>query len=554
MNASIRMILVLTLIAAVAAGLLAGINAWTEPIIEENTAIRLQETLAKVIDADEFVEEEIEDRLTMWLANKGGDHVGYVVQYLGGGYSSAGINVLVGIDTAGAVTGVEIFAHSETPGLGDKIENPSWLQRFEGQDFETGIDVDNISGATASAQGVIGSVRNALEYVALYAGLLEPPVEIDFGEIPDGTYTGTGRGFGGDITVEVTIADGRLAEVVVLSHSDTPGYVEPALDAIPDRMVDEQQLDVDIVSGSTASSNGIINAVRDALSEFVGEELEDVDIEALASGRYIGTASSFGGDLTVEVAVAGGKITDITVLSHTDTEDIAEPAFEEVIERMLNEQSLEVDLVSGATISAEALLLAVENALRGTVIIHVPDLSDGVYVGEAEGFSGQIRVAVTVEAGEITGIEIVDHSDTPEIANPAFDEMIDAVLESQALDVDFVSGATISCEGFIEAIREAFLSGPQLEISAVPDGEYTGRADGFYDEIEVRVVVAGGEISEIEVTEEQDTPEIARPAFEQTIERIINAQSLDVDNVSGATISVNGLLDAVETALRSAGE
>ncbi|MFW6270683.1 MAG: FMN-binding protein, partial [Bacillota bacterium] len=71
------------------------------------------------------------------------------------------------------------------------------------------------------------------------------------------------------------------------------------------------------------------------------------------------------GDIKVEVAVEEGNITDIEVVEHSETEDIAEPAFEELIEDMKENQEVEVDTVSSATLSSEGLIEAVKDAVKG---------------------------------------------------------------------------------------------------------------------------------------------------------------------------------------------
>ena len=80
-------------------------------------------------------------------------------------------------------------------------------------------------------------------------------------------------------------------------------------------------------------------------------------------GTYTSTVQGFKGDIVVETTFADGKITDVTVVSHEDTEDIAGPAFEELSETIVAEQSIGVDTVSGATYSTEALLEAVGDAI-----------------------------------------------------------------------------------------------------------------------------------------------------------------------------------------------
>lgn len=562
MNPSLRMILVLGLIAAVAAGLLAGINEWTSPIIERNTEERLLRTLAQVIDADDFVEQEdIDPDYNLWHALKRGNLVGYVVQLTGQGYSSAGIEILVGLNTEAIVQGVHIFGHSETPGLGDKIERPAWLKQFAGKGIESPFatgpdgDVDSITGSTSSAMAVINTVRRAVQTVGRYVGLIED-IDVDFASIPDGTYTGSGRGFIGDITVEVTFQGGQLTEVKVLSHSETPSYAANAVNNIPKAMVDAQEIDVDVVSGATGTSQGIIAAVKNALVEFIGGEPEEpIDITTLANGRYIGSAQSFGrdGELVVEVTIADGKIVEIEVLEHHDTPDYANPAFPVLRDRIIDSQELEVDTVSGATATSIGYMDAVQNALRNEPEIDISELPDGIYVGEAEGFGrdGMIKVQVTVAGGSITNIEVLSHNDTPDIANPAFNSMIGKIVDAQDLEVDAVTDATISSEGIINAVAAALRSQPLLDVSKISDGVYNGAGEGFMGDIAVKVTVAGGKITAIEVVSHGETPDFFVNAV-KLLDTMKDEQSIYVDAIAGATYSSHGLLEAVEAALRGA--
>ncbi|WP_296118356.1 FMN-binding protein [uncultured Eubacterium sp.] len=87
------------------------------------------------------------------------------------------------------------------------------------------------------------------------------------GSYKDGTYQGTATGFGGDITVEVTIADGKITDVEILSAEKEDGaYLTMAKDIIPE-ILDAQSADVDTISGATFSSTGIKNATAQALEE-----------------------------------------------------------------------------------------------------------------------------------------------------------------------------------------------------------------------------------------------------------------------------------------------
>ncbi|MEE3489037.1 MAG: FMN-binding protein [Bulleidia sp.] len=112
-----------------------------------------------------------------------------------------------------------------------------------------------------------------------------------------GTYTGTGKGNNGDITVEVTLSDSAITEVKVTEHGETQGICEPAMETVPQEVVDEQTWDVDTVSGCTNSSKGIRNAVKAAL------ESAGVDVEAMAKA----TAEPEAADVTT----AGGCAVEI---------------------------------------------------------------------------------------------------------------------------------------------------------------------------------------------------------------------------------------------------
>ena len=57
------------------------------------------------------------------------------------------------------------------------------------------------------------------------------------GGLTDGTYTGTGRGRNGDITVEVVVAKGAVSEITVTDHTETAGIADPALEKIPAEII-----------------------------------------------------------------------------------------------------------------------------------------------------------------------------------------------------------------------------------------------------------------------------------------------------------------------------
>lgn len=83
----------------------------------------------------------------------------------------------------------------------------------------------------------------------------------------DGTYQGEAQGFGGPVRVSVTVKGGKITAVKVLSHSgEDPAYYSQAEALVP-KIVQQQSADLDVVSGATYSSHGILNAVKQALEQ-----------------------------------------------------------------------------------------------------------------------------------------------------------------------------------------------------------------------------------------------------------------------------------------------
>ena len=83
----------------------------------------------------------------------------------------------------------------------------------------------------------------------------------------DGTYTGSAQGFGGAITVEVTLANDEITDIQVTSAPGEDSAYLSQGEGVISSIISAQSTDVDTVSGATFSSTGIINAVVDALGK-----------------------------------------------------------------------------------------------------------------------------------------------------------------------------------------------------------------------------------------------------------------------------------------------
>lgn len=90
------------------------------------------------------------------------------------------------------------------------------------------------------------------------------------GGLKAGTYTGKAQGRNGPVTVSVTVTAKAIKKVVVDSHTETPGISDAAFDKIPAAIAKKNTLNVDTVTGATVTSNAIIEAVADAVSQAGG--------------------------------------------------------------------------------------------------------------------------------------------------------------------------------------------------------------------------------------------------------------------------------------------
>lgn len=114
-----------------------------------------------------------------------------------------------------------------------------------------------------------------------------------------GTYTGTAKGRNGDITVEVTVTGDEITSVVVKEHQETEGIADPAIERIPQRIVEGQSLGIDAIAGATITGDAILEAVANAL------EQAGADVEALKAKKVEKIAGETV-EKTADVIIVGG--------------------------------------------------------------------------------------------------------------------------------------------------------------------------------------------------------------------------------------------------------
>lgn len=247
------------------------------------------------------------------------------------------------------------------------------------------------------------------------------------GNYKDGVYTGTGDGFRGTTEVQVTVEDGYIADITVLSFQDDQEFFQKAQSAVINAILAEQTPEVSAVSGATFSSSSIMEAVADALGN---------SLDGLGQPEDNGRENTSG-----QPADSDGQ-TDGSEEQPADSDEL-EPA-------------------AGGQEPGSA---------PGQFSV-----ADGIYEGKGNGFRGATSVSVTVENGAITDITVNSYEDDAAYFNRAQDTVISEIISTQSLDVQAVSGATFSSNSIMDAVADAL--GTDSGRAEQPSGSESGAGAG----------------------------------------------------------------------------
>lgn len=309
-NDIFKPVVVLSIICVVVSGLLAYTNSITAPIIAANAALAADsariELLPEATDGFDQIEVDMEGVQEMYKAKNG---CGYTVTAYGKGYGG-NVVYMVAFDNDGKITNLKVLEHSETQGLGSKIEDPSFINQFIGRTDElSSSNVDMISGVTISSNASISAINTARKAFNQYAkGIVEVELTLEeklgqlFGEdtpaaVLTDAYThadavefwqtekgiiivtqGKGNGIIGDEHVsgeylKAYVAfneDGTIAGVLYDDSSETKGLgtkisEEPFVSIFNGKTSTDG---VDTIANCTYSSKGAIEAVGKAVAVF----------------------------------------------------------------------------------------------------------------------------------------------------------------------------------------------------------------------------------------------------------------------------------------------
>ena len=183
------------------------------------------------------------------------------------------------------------------------------------------------------------------------------------GKYSAGEYEATSKGFGGDVTVKLTVSDTEITDVEITADDETPNIGGAAIDTLKENILKANGEDIEGVSGATFTSDAVKNAYAEALNAAKGKDSSE-EASTVKDGKYTTKAMGHEDWVYVTTQFKDGAIISCSTTSHEETMGIGNYAAARIPARILANQSLEVDAVSGATVTSNAVKQAVKLAIE----------------------------------------------------------------------------------------------------------------------------------------------------------------------------------------------
>jgi uncharacterized protein with FMN-binding domain len=416
---------------------------------------------------------------------------------------------------------------------------------------ETASAKEASSGGTADKTRAGKRRQTAVSSKKTTAGSALENSSFEVTEWKDGTYTGSARGYGGTITAQVTVKNGKIASIDLISHAgETPSYFAKAK-AVVNTILKKQTPNVDTVSGATYSSNGIREAVKAALKKAAGGSDDSSDKEEKsaakkttaskkqtvaklpdgkpADGTYQASATCQQGkrfryQVTVTAKFKSGKLTKVT-LSTTDNgtnKEYIHQAWKSLKSQILANQDGSIDVVSGATYTSNAIQEAYSAAYKKAV-----EAGGGTVKTPAKK-TKQSQTAANQTESSVTDTASDENSDSQTTQKPA-----------DPKNASYSVTAAVDADDAVRSGQDGMFYNYKLS------GAVTFQNGVLADITNIKVIYSSNIAGEYE-----DDIFYTDKAAAGIVARMTAANSADVDVVSGATCSSKAIMRLYQEAYR----
>jgi uncharacterized protein with FMN-binding domain len=394
-------------------------------------------------EASEAAETEaVEESAADTAASAGGSYVAGTYTASAAGISSD-VTVTCTFDGT-SITAIEADVSGETAGIGAEIGDTMVEKVLAAQS----ADVDAESGATVTSEAFKAAVADCIAQAS--GGAAESTQAEEASEAVE-TETEAATEAAETETEEVTeAAETETEEVTEAAETETEEITEVA-------ETETEATDADSSATETETESELTDADSSATeTEFETELINPLYIE----GEYTATADGYDSEILVTVTVDANSILSIEADVSGEPDNYGGLTDETLEKLILAAQSADVDGVSGATVTSDAIKAAAADCLEQAAAPAEDETEagtsykPGTYTASAAGISSDVTVTCTFDETSITSIEADVSGETAGIGAAIGDDMIDAVLAAQSADVDAVSGATITSEAFMTAVAD----------------------------------------------------------------------------------------------------
>ena len=215
-----------------------------------------------------------------------------------------------------------------------------------------------------------------------------------------GEYEATAQGFGGDVTVKVTVDENAVTAVEITGEDETPALGGAAIEEFTTSLVGVSDAEaVEAVSGATVTSTAVKEALAKALAQAKGEAAENTAELAFTAGTYTGKASGYNGEVELAVTFSDTAVTAVELVSSKETQYVGDVAFEPMFADVVEANGTGVDTVSGATFTSAAIRNAVNDAAEQAGCTNMDAFKSNKAVREAQAPIEETYDVVIVGAG-----------------------------------------------------------------------------------------------------------------------------------------------------------
>lgn len=179
----------------------------------------------------------------------------------------------------------------------------------------------------------------------------------------------------------------------------------------------------------------------------------------------------------------------------------------------------------------------------------------GTYTAAIAGQNGPVKVEVTTSADKILSVKIIDQKETEGIGSKAVAALPSEIVKAQSADVQGIAGASVSSAAIKKAVQECLnqAQGKKAAPLALKNGTFEGKAYGNNGWLTVEVNIKDNKITDIKTPGQRETKYLGDTAIREIGKDILQYQTLNVDNIAGATVTSTALKTAIDQAIEKAG-